>query len=101
MSWETSDRKDRLPSNWAQLVSQVKKRAGGRCEWRLKSGKRCPRPGTDCDHRTPGDDHSLRNLQWLCPAHHGRKSSMEGRRARSTRRALRFRAPEPQPGRVR
>lgn len=101
MSWETSDRKDHLPSNWYHLVAQVKKRAKGRCEWRLKSGKRCPRDGTDCDHRTPGDNHSLSNLQWLCAHHHGKKSSAEGRKARADKRALRYRAPEPHPGRVR
>jgi 5-methylcytosine-specific restriction protein A len=101
VSWETSDRKDRLPENWFKLVAQVKKRAGGRCEWRLKSRARCPRPGTDCDHKNPGDDHSLSNLQWLCAHHHGKKSSAEGRKARADRRALRYRAPEPHPGRVR
>jgi hypothetical protein len=101
VAWEGSDRKDRLPDNWRVLVAQVKKRAEGRCEWRLKSGKRCPRPGTDCDHRKPGDDHRMANLQWLCPDHHGKKSSFEGRKARADKRALRYRAPEPQPGRVR
>lgn len=101
MSWEGSDRKSRLPADWAKRVAQVKKRAGGRCEWRLKSGKRCPRPGTDCDHKRAGDDHSISNLQWLCGHHHGKKSSMEGRKARADRRALRYRTPEPHPGRVR
>jgi 5-methylcytosine-specific restriction protein A len=101
VTWEGSDRKDRLPDNWPRLVAAVKKRAGGRCEWRLKSHKRCPRPGTDCDHKVAGDNHDMSNLQWLCAHHHARKSSMEGRKAKSDRRALRYRAPEPQPGRVR
>jgi 5-methylcytosine-specific restriction protein A len=100
VSWETSDRKDRLPADWPKLVALVKKRAGGRCEWRLPSRKRCPRDGTDCDHRVAGDNHALSNLQWLCAAHHAKKSSMEGRKAKSDRRALRYRPPAPHPGRV-
>lgn len=101
MSWEGSDRKSRLPGNWLQLVGQTKKRAGGRCEWRLKSGKRCPRPGTDCDHKRAGDNHDLSNLQLLCAHHHAKKSSFEGQRARKAKQSLRRRPPEPHPGRVR
>lgn len=101
MSWDTSDRKSRLPSDWGFLVAEVKKRDRGRCTWRLKSGKRCPRPGTDVDHKIPGDDHRMSNLALLCADHHARKSSREGRKAKADRRALRYRAPEAQPGRVR
>lgn len=101
MTWDGSDRKSRLPKNWSILVAQVKKRAGGRCEWRLKSGKRCPRAGTDCDHKIAGDNHDLSNLQWLCTDHHAKKSSFEGHRARKAKQSLRRRPPEPHPGRVR
>lgn len=101
MSWDGSDRKSRLPKNWPVLVSQTKKRAGGRCEWRLKSGKRCPRAGSDCDHKRAGDNHDLSNLQWLCAHHHGVKSSLEGRQAQRAKKALRRRPPEAMPGRVR
>lgn len=101
MSWEGSDRKDRLPDDWSKLVAEVKRLAKGRCQWRLPSGKRCPRPGTDVDHRKPGDDHRLANLQLLCAHHHGKKSSREGRKARADRRALRYRTPEAHPGRLR
>jgi 5-methylcytosine-specific restriction protein A len=100
VSWDGSDRKSRLPADWPIRVAKVKKRDGGRCTWRLRSGKRCPRPGTDVDHRKPGDNHDLANLQLLCAHHHGKKSSGEGRKARADRRALRYRAPEPHPGRV-
>ena len=82
MGWEGSDRRSRLPDNWPALVAEVKKRDAGRCTWRLPSGKRCPRIGTDVDHRKAGDDHRLENLQLLCPHHHGRKTAMEGVRAR-------------------
>lgn len=102
MTWET-DRKARLPDNWKALVGQVKQRAKGRCEWRLPSGKRCPRPGTDCDHRRPGDDHRLENLQWLCTHHHAKKSAMEGVYGRRAKRAPRRekRRIERDPGRLR
>lgn len=80
MGWETSDRRSRLPSNWAsELVPAVKRRAAGQCEWRLpRSGKRCPRPGSDVDHVINNDDHSLRNLRLLCEHHHDAKSAREG-----------------------
>jgi 5-methylcytosine-specific restriction protein A len=101
VSWETSDRKSRLPKNWPQLVAKVKKRAGGRCEWRLpRSGKRCPRDGVDVDHIRNNDNHDLSNLRLLCETHHDRKSSGEGRKARADKRALRFRPPPQHPGRV-
>lgn len=78
MAWEGSDRRQRLPADWKERVLKVKDRARNQCEWRLPSGKRCPRAGTDVDHRNPGDDHSLRNLQLLCPHHHGKKTASEG-----------------------
>lgn len=101
MAWEGSDRRSRLPANWAALVGQVKKRDQNRCTWILPSRKRCPRPGTDVDHRRPGDDHSLRNLQLLCAHHHEVKTAMDNRRAKGAIRASKRRAPEEHPGRVR
>lgn len=99
--WGDSDRKERLPSNWDALVRFVKERAGGRCEWRLPSHKRCPRPGTDCDHKVAGDDHRVENLQWLCPTHHGKKTAFEAHRAKAKKKASRLRPTEDHPGRVR
>lgn len=97
MAWESSDRRARLPANWPTLVARVKKRDGGRCTWRLPSGARCPRPGTDVDHRAPGDDHRLSNLQLLCHHHHEKKTLREAfagrRKAKTTRRP-----PERHPG---
>lgn len=77
MGWETSNRKSRLPSDWARIRADVKARAAGRCEYVGRAG-RCVLPGTDCDHIVRGDDHSLANLQWLCKKHHAIKSSREG-----------------------
>jgi len=99
MAWEGSDRRARLPDDWPERVRQVKVRDGGRCTWRLPSGKRCPRPGTDVDHRDRGDDHSLRNLQLLCPTHHGRKTAREGWAAKGARKAKK-RPEERHPGRL-
>lgn len=96
--WNDSDRRSRLPENWPDLVREVKLRAKNRCEWRLPSRSRCPRPGTDVDHRIPGDDHSLENLQLLCPVHHGKKSAREGWQAKMARKASGRRPPEAHPG---
>lgn len=91
--WNDSDRRDRLPANWATLVKQVKDRAKGRCEWRLPSGKRCPRAGRDVDHRRPGDDHRMVNLQLLCVHHHQKKTAREGQAGRYRVRK-KFRRPD-------
>jgi 5-methylcytosine-specific restriction protein A len=82
VTWEGSTRKSRLPADWAKRRRAVQQRAGGRCEAKSRSGARCWRRGTDCDHVTAGDNHELSNLQWLCGKHHGAKSSAEGVAAR-------------------
>jgi 5-methylcytosine-specific restriction protein A len=101
--WNDSDRKSRLPSNWAsEIVPFIKKRDKGQCRWRLpQSGKRCPRPGTDVDHKVPGDNHSYDNLWLLCAKHHENKTVREGRAASRAKKASRYRKPEDHPGRVR
>ena len=99
MAWHTSDRRRRLPPDWHRIRAQVRKRAGGQCEWILPDGQRCPNPGTDADHITPGDDHTMGNLQWLCHPHHKTKTTQDNREAQSLRQALRPRPTEPHPGR--
>lgn len=86
MAWETSDRRDRLPPDWHKRVAKVKERDGGRCTWKLRSGKRCPRRGTDVDHRVSGDNHELSNLQLLCEDHHKRKTQWEAQAGRGKRK---------------
>lgn len=102
--WTSSTRRTRLPTNWPQLRTAVRTRAGERCEHRNPDGSRCPNPGTDCDHINPGDNHDLANLQWLCAQHHRAKSSAEGnaamRMAAAKRAALKTRPTEPHPGRL-
>jgi 5-methylcytosine-specific restriction protein A len=82
MAWNTN-RAARLPGNWKTLRQQVKHRAGGQCQW-VTSWLQCTRPGTECDHITPGDDHRLSNLQWLCTEHHQEKTITEAQAARRT-----------------
>lgn len=93
MPWSSSNRASRLPSDWPKRRAQTKKRAGGQCE-AIDNGTRCPAPGTDCDHIQRGDNHELRNLQWLCRPHHKRKTQAEALEARPSR----FRPPEQHPG---
>lgn len=108
MAWQTSDRRERLPGNWGALVRAVKARAKRtsklgieQCEWRLPSGKRCPRVGKEVDHRIPNDDHGMDNLRLLCPHHHGKKSSSEGRQAREAFKQSKYRPREDHPGTIR
>lgn len=97
MAWDGSDRKDRLPDNWeSEIRPAVLTRCRGRCEAFLPSGARCPRRATDVDHKIPGDDHRLHNLQGLCADHHAKKSSREGLAAR--RGAPKARPAESHPG---
>ncbi len=99
MAWETSDRRLRLPPDWKQRVAKVWERDKGQCTWRLPSGKRCPRPGADVDHRVNNDNHDLSNLQLLCRHHHDKKT---GREALAGRRIKRTGRPEePHPGMIR
>ena len=76
MSWYTSDRRERLPKDWDTIRTQVKRRAGGRCEAKVHA-RGCDGVGTDCDHITPGDDHSLENLQLLSHCCHVKKTQAE------------------------
>ena len=96
--WANSDRKARLPDDWPLLRQIVIERAGGRCEIVKRNGKRCWDKGTDVDHKVAGDDHSLANLQLICPWHHQRKSSREGNAAKAVSLNALKRPPEPPPG---
>lgn len=96
--WEGSDRRERLPDNWAEL--RIKRLIWDqyRCTWRLPSGRRCPRRATEVDHRVNNDDDSITNLRSLCPHHHAQKSSREGAQAKQQARDKGKRPPERHPG---
>ncbi|GGO42316.1 hypothetical protein GCM10012287_02900 [Streptomyces daqingensis] len=91
--WAGSDRKARLPSNWAKLRLRVLRRDGHRCVHTFSRGQRCIADATDVDHIKAGDDHSLSNLQSLCREHHKLKTQQEAQEGK--RRAdARARYPE-------
>lgn len=99
MSWETSDRRDRLPPDWKKRVARIWERDKGQCRWRLPSGARCPRKGADVDHIVNNDDHSEANLRLLCRHHHDKKTAWEAVAGRARRRTGgKKRRTEAQPG---
>lgn len=95
MAWEGSDRKSRLPRDWAARRKRVLRMAGYACV-------ECGAHANQVDHikRDAGD--GLNNLQALCEDCHGRKSSAEGNAARARRqrelKALTRRKRETHPG---
>lgn len=96
-AWSGSDRKGRLPVDWERLRQQVLRLCGHQCEW-IEDGYRCTNEATDVDHRIPGDDHSLVNLQGLCNPHHLTKTGREVQEAQAKIKALRRLPEEKQPG---
>ena len=95
--WADSDRRSRLPADWPVLRMRVLRRDGYRCQARDSLGVKCEAPANQADHKEPGDDHSLENLEALCRWHHARKSSREGAAARRPRARM-AREPERHPG---
>ena len=76
MNWSSSDRRSRLPDNWPALAAIVKRNARGRCQ-ATHHADGCDGHGTEVDHITQGDDHSLGNLQALSTACHARKTRLD------------------------
>lgn len=85
--WKNSNRRSRLPSNWAALRTKVFRLKGSQCHAERMDGTRCKDPATDIDHIVAGDDHSINNLQPLCSYHHASKSGREGWDALRKKRA--------------
>ena len=95
--WYGSDRRARLPRDWAAIRAMVRDRAHNHCQARVHSAL-CNGIGDDCDHIVPGDDHSLANLQWLNHNCHKLKTSRESAE-RNARRARQRKHPvEKNPG---
>lgn len=98
MSWEGSDRKQRLPKNWQALRKQVLVRDKRMCQIvSIETGYICGLEANEVDHIIHGDNHELSNLQAICTWHHRRKSSQEGN-ASKIKYAPRNRKPEKHPG---
>lgn len=98
MAWSTSDRRQRLPKNWADIRRQVQRRAHGLCE-ATTHARACDGTGTDADHIHAGDNHALTNLQWLSGPCHRAKTATETAARNTTIAALKHRPPELHPGR--
>lgn len=101
MAWEGSDRRERLPDNWATLRLERLKKDNYRCTWILPSRKRCPRTATDVDHRIEGaDDDRIEALQSLCSHHHQTKTAKAAVRIKREKRQRRWRPQENHPGAI-
>jgi len=101
MAWATSTRAQRLPPNWPTIRDQVRDRAAGRCQAHPHHAPGCDGWGAEADHITPGDDHSLTNLQWLSTPCHQAKTAQEAAARNRARAAMRRRPEEPHPGAIR
>ena len=102
--WANSDRRSRLPANWARIRVEVLDRDRRQCQWIhfLEGGVRkiCGVPANEVHHIRNNDDHSLSNLRALCADHHAQKTQKESWAARhANRRKIneRFRRTEEHP----
>ena len=115
MPWTTSNRRQRLPTNWNKLRKQVLAKANYKCEGldpvatpppssrEAQRGVRrwhhpaCDMRATDIDHINAGDDHELSNLQALSRACHTAKTTHENAAAKARIRATATRERPPHP----
>lgn len=74
--WAGSDRRQRLPRNWARIRRVILHR-NPTCQNCMAN------PSTEVDHIVPGDDHQFPNLQALCHDCHRRKTLREAAEART------------------
>lgn len=95
MTWHGSDRRSRLPGDWATRRRRVLKRDGWLCQLRSPG---CTMVATEVDHIEPGDDHALTNLRATCSPCHAAKSAAEGVAARAAIRSRATRPAEAHPG---
>lgn len=115
MPWTTSDRRQRLPTNWNKLRKQVLAKANYKCAGldpaitppptsrEVQRGARrwhhptCTMRATDVDHINAGDNHELSNLQALSHACHTAKTTHENAAAKARIRATATREQPPHP----
>lgn len=96
MTWNSSDRRSRLPSDWESVRKRILGRDNRSCQLRLLG---CIGTASEADHIVPNDDHSDENLRAACRSCHSKKSSAEGNNRQRQLRALRKRPTERHPGR--
>lgn len=95
MAWSTSNRRERLPSNWQSIRRLVFQRDRYTCQLRLSG---CRGIATEVDHITRGDNHDLSNLRAVCSGCHKIKTVAEAQEARRIKKSRRFRPIESHPG---
>lgn len=78
MAWNTSTRRERLPTDWASIRRRIASRDHRQCQVFVAPNRKCLAPYDSIDHIKAGDDHSDRNLRAICDEHHKVKSSSEG-----------------------
>lgn len=105
MGWETSNRRDGLPSWWPVTVRRIKKRDPTcRCSGCPKCtpapGGPCRRQTEEVDHIGDPADHRDVVLLGKCRPCHGHKSSNEGNAAQAERKKPTGFFSEPPPGRL-
>src|SRR5690606_6116706 len=105
MNWNTSNRSQRLPSNWKSIRNRARQRAlassplGVAQREEVDAGQRCTLTGTERGHLEPvTDDHRLAALQGRCKGDHRLTTAAEAQAANAAIRARRYRDPEPHPG---
>ncbi|GAA0627279.1 HNH endonuclease signature motif containing protein [Kribbella sandramycini] len=96
MPWESSDRRSRLPSDWARRRLRVLRRDQYRCQVRDAAGLKCLERSNEVDHIVNNDDHDYANLQTICRVHHAAKTQAEAKAGR--RAKARTRPPSRHPG---
>lgn len=98
MPWSTSDRRTRLPPNWAAIRRRILDRDPTcRCPGCRHHPGRCTWPSTEVDHIGSDLDHSDANLRGLCHPCHATRSGQQGAAARGAG-PQRRRPPAPHPG---
>lgn len=115
MPWTTSNRRQRLPTNWNKIRKQVLAKANYKCQGldpvatppptsRETAGgchrwhhPACTMRATDVDHIIAGDNHELSNLQALSHACHTAKTTRENTAAKARMRATATREQPPHP----
>ena len=90
MSWDSSDRRRRLPRNWRAIRRFVMDRDGWRCQW-LVGGRVCGAQATEVHHIVEGgrnggveDDRPV-NLMAICARHHKLATAAYARERRRAR----------------
>lgn len=94
MTWNSSNRLERLPPWWSKFTVEYL-RDHRVCALKYEG---CQIEATEVDHKINGDNHDLSNLQPVCERCHAKKSSKEGNLAKAKLRSLRKRPKQRHPG---